>query len=69
MQVTRNRKIIVILGCLLAFGICFYNPMVEMPREEVVAFLEPRIHFLKSVRFTILDNSLDMILDWIKTSA
>ncbi|MDW3193823.1 MAG: hypothetical protein R8G66_15735 [Cytophagales bacterium] len=69
MQVTRNRKNIVLLGCVLALGICFYSPMVEMPREEMVSFLEPRIEFLKSVRFTIFDHSLDLVLDWLKTKA
>ena len=66
MQSTRYPKKIVLLGCFLAFGICFYSPIADVPTEDMVAFLEPRIRFLKSVRFTIIDHSLDLVLDWIK---
>ena len=69
MQATRYHKKIILLGCLLAIGICLYQPVTDMPSEEVVSFLEPRIEFLKSVRFTIIEHSLDLVLSWIKPNA
>lgn len=66
MQSTRNHKNIVLLGCIIAIGVCFVSPAANVPTEEMASFLEPRIEFIKSVRFTIFDHSLDMVLSWIK---
>lgn len=69
MKATQYRKKTIVLGCLLAIGICFYNPITSMPTAEIASFLEPRVQFLKSVHFTIIDHSLDLFLDWIKPAA
>ncbi len=63
----RYYKKIIFFGCIIALGICLYNPVTSMPAEEIASFFEPRIQFLKSVRFTIIDHSLDLVLDWIKS--
>lgn len=67
MQTTRYKKRIIGLGCLLAVTIFFFQPFAEAPTAEIATFLEPRIEFVKSARFTIVDQSLDLVLDWVRS--
>ena len=66
MRVKRYQNKVLIPGILIALGICCYQPFVEVPTEQIVAFIEPRIEFLKSARFTVIDHSLDMIFKIVR---
>lgn len=69
MKTTRYHKRIIVLGCLMALTVIFFQPFDGAATAEIATFLEPRIEFVKSARFTIFDHSLDLVLDWLRSNS